>query len=318
MSILFLLILFASPLYTAETIHLQLTPNQSSFKLTDLIQVEGTLTLPEGYTINQKKVEGAIAFSGPLENPPLKLDELTLKATPPAIQLHLVLEPLSTGSIEFTFLPFEADHDASLTPLWIVTEPLTLSIEKKAVTLVQPSLIAAPSQLLLYVDEQTKNSLADRQHQTSVPEALKAHSPPWKTVGLILVLFLLVLLYRWIRSLDFKRPEVELTAREKALEALQSLEKQQLPQQKAYDAFYVALSSIVRRYTEEAFQLRGPKQTTEEFFQEAKDSPFFDEMRLHYLHRFLTYADLVKFAKEEPSERECTQALTSAIELVQS
>jgi hypothetical protein len=66
------------------------------------------------------------------------------------------------------------------------------------------------------------------------------------------------------------------------------------------DAFFVSLSSIVRRYIEHRFALRSPELTTEEFLAELQRSP--DLLRSHQalLAEFLGVADLVKFARHTP------------------
>lgn len=66
------------------------------------------------------------------------------------------------------------------------------------------------------------------------------------------------------------------------------------------DAFFVSLSSIVRRYIENRFALRSPELTTEEFLSELQRSP--DLLRSHQalLAELLGVADLVKFARHTP------------------
>ena len=45
------------------------------------------------------------------------------------------------------------------------------------------------------------------------------------------------------------------------------------PSAEQIDAFYVELSSIVRRYLEDRFELRAPELTTEEFLASVGESP---------------------------------------------
>ena len=72
------------------------------------------------------------------------------------------------------------------------------------------------------------------------------------------------------------------------------------PSADAVDAFYVALSGIVRRYLEDRFRLRSPEQTTEEFVEDLARSPDLTRPHQDLLREFLRDADLVKFAHHVP------------------
>lgn len=68
----------------------------------------------------------------------------------------------------------------------------------------------------------------------------------------------------------------------------------------AVDAFYVALSGIVRRYLENRFGLHSPEQTTDEFLEDLAHSPDLERSHQDLLRDFLRGADLVKFAHQLP------------------
>ncbi len=72
------------------------------------------------------------------------------------------------------------------------------------------------------------------------------------------------------------------------------------PSGDAIDAFYVALSGIVRRYLESRFGLRSPEQTTDEFLDDLARSPDLRRPHQELLGDFLRGADLVKFAHHLP------------------
>ncbi len=78
------------------------------------------------------------------------------------------------------------------------------------------------------------------------------------------------------------------------------------------DAFYVALSGIVRRYLEGRFDLRSPELTTEEFFVVASESPDLSQELRSLLHELLSRADLVKFAGHRPGSSEVDDSLAAA------
>ncbi|MHC5184367.1 MAG: hypothetical protein ACYSPI_08845, partial [Planctomycetota bacterium] len=71
--------------------------------------------------------------------------------------------------------------------------------------------------------------------------------------------------------------------------------------------FYEKLSTCLRHYIENRFQLRAPEQTTEEFLEQLKTS---DALRLEHkqqLQKFLEHSDLVKFARYEPNPEQINE-----------
>lgn len=81
----------------------------------------------------------------------------------------------------------------------------------------------------------------------------------------------------------------------------------------AVDAFYVALSGIVRRYLENRFGLHSPEQTTDEFLEDLSRSPDLRPGHQDLLREFLQGADLVKFAHRLPD----AAGLNSSVALAQ-
>jgi hypothetical protein len=97
-----------------------------------------------------------------------------------------------------------------------------------------------------------------------------------------------------------------------ALAELSRLEAGDLVERGLFSEFYFALSGIVRVYIERRFGLRAPERTTEEFLREARSSRALSETHKDLLAGFLRAADLVKFARHEPSVSESRSALESA------
>lgn len=101
-------------------------------------------------------------------------------------------------------------------------------------------------------------------------------------------------------------------AHEVALAALNRLRSQKLIEQGRFEQYYVQLSSIVRQYLENGFNLRAPEMTTEEFL-----TALASDRRLNMPHRrllseFLSQADLVKFARHLPSLKDSEAAYEAA------
>jgi hypothetical protein len=76
--------------------------------------------------------------------------------------------------------------------------------------------------------------------------------------------------------------------------------------------FYVELSSIVRRYLEDRFELRAPELTTEEFMESVQHAPVLSSSHQTLLREFLRQADLVKFAGVKPMEADIQKSIDAA------
>ncbi len=102
-----------------------------------------------------------------------------------------------------------------------------------------------------------------------------------------------------------------------AFERLKAIAAENLVEQGRIKEFYEKLSTCLRQYIENRFQLRAPEQTTEEFLEQLKIS---DALRLEHkqqLQKFLEHCDLVKFARYEPSHEQINESLTMAEEFVE-
>ena len=104
-------------------------------------------------------------------------------------------------------------------------------------------------------------------------------------------------------------------AHEVALESLSHLRARHLPQAGQFEAYYVALSAIVRTYLEDGLRVRAPEMTTEEFLvavtRDTRPSRL-PPTRQRLLGAFLAQADLVKFARHRPSLDESEAAYEAA------
>lgn len=78
------------------------------------------------------------------------------------------------------------------------------------------------------------------------------------------------------------------------------------------DAFFVALSGIVRRYLENRFGVRSPEYTTEEFLERVSGSPDLGRGHQRMLRDFLQQADLVKFAHVMPTPEIIEESVKNA------
>lgn len=146
------------------------------------------------------------------------------------------------------------------------------------------------------------------------PEEVPFDWRPYILGGVILIALVLLgaalfyFLNRFRRAADTPRRP----AHEIALQALTHLRAQHLPQAGQVEAYYVALSGIVRMYLEDGLQLRAPEMTTEEFLLTVSRDTGLTAPQQRLLGKFLSQADLVKFARYVPSLDDSDAAYTAA------
>ena len=113
-----------------------------------------------------------------------------------------------------------------------------------------------------------------------------------------------------------RRLAAPMPAHEWALDQLDALEREALPESGQTHPFWVRLSDIVRQYVERRFDLRAPERTTPEFLHEARSHAALSEEHRTLLAQFLRTADMVKFAGVRPAAADCSSALDVARILV--
>jgi hypothetical protein len=149
--------------------------------------------------------------------------------------------------------------------------------------------------------------------------APRDYRPLWLAgAALVLVVGAGFGLYRLLnrrRAVGVKAPR---PAHEVALEALARLRASRLLEEGRHKDYYVRLSAIVRHYLEDRFGLRAPEMTTEEFLQVAQQSPRLPRDQRTSLGRFLSEADLVKFARHVPEREDGEHAYAAARQFVES
>ena len=102
------------------------------------------------------------------------------------------------------------------------------------------------------------------------------------------------------------------SAYDEAVARLRTLEDQGPPDETAADGWFVALSSIVRRYLEHRYEIRAPELTTEEFLLVATARPELTAEHRALLTSFLERCDRVKFAGYRPDSDESLATLKAA------
>lgn len=96
--------------------------------------------------------------------------------------------------------------------------------------------------------------------------------------------------------------------------------RQRIEQAKKYlgdpRVFCFEISSALRIYLEERFNLRAPERTTEEFLEDLKHINVLKDSQKLLLEDFLTRCDLVKFARHEPTEQDLLDLQEAALKLI--
>lgn len=108
---------------------------------------------------------------------------------------------------------------------------------------------------------------------------------------------------------------VKAGAYQKAMEALQQLEKQ-AEQPGAAKPFFVSLTGIYRHYLSEAYRWRSLQQTGGELIIQAK--PLLSENHFYQLTNAIRLGDAVKFAKYEPQQTEWKTALSAIRQTIEA
>lgn len=144
---------------------------------------------------------------------------------------------------------------------------------------------------------------------------------PW----LITILIIFLITYYLRKHLSNKK-EITITSKPKiivpsditALRQLNKLEKEKIWQAGNVKEYHSQLSEIIRRYTENRFEFIALEMTTYEIIEELKSIVNLDEEELKNLRILLQRADLAKFAKSKPVDRENIESMSIAKRFVSS
>lgn len=138
--------------------------------------------------------------------------------------------------------------------------------------------------------------------------------PPWVIyAGAALGVAILGLIVWWIRKRAM-RPKPIRSARERALDGLNEIERE-METMTPYQ-FSIAVSDILRGYVTEQYQLPVTRQTSFEFLTMlAQKSPFSDDAK-SLLEDFLNRCDLIKFARYDATIHDSQLLLEEAKQFV--
>jgi hypothetical protein len=136
---------------------------------------------------------------------------------------------------------------------------------------------------------------------------------PWAAgAGALLVLGVIA----WVMLR--KRPTVPVAPDVWALGEFTRLESAALPAKNEFGLYYDELTRIVRAYIARRYAIPADRQTSREFIAATQSHAEFPSAETDRLRALLRLADLVKFAKAEPSRDECDRNLAEARGFVES
>lgn len=131
----------------------------------------------------------------------------------------------------------------------------------------------------------------------------------WGVLGALLVAALAILGWRWWSRRRVTadetggEPLLAVPPHERAIQDLETLHNQKLWQSGKVKQYYTRLTDIVRLYLEGRYGIRALEQTSDEIVRELRTVELADRYRGELRDLFRT-ADLVKFAKHQPSAEE--------------
>ena len=261
------------------TVHVRLDKTTMTIAETVLLEFEAALR--QGYEIQMPKVDQVLEENfGIVDWDPLgeKLDGEDNVVTTHRYRL----EPFLSGDYEVPAFTFEF-HD--------VNEPETtheLTSEPMAVEV---------------------TSLLDEQRAELVIEDIEGpvEMPKRASRGWIAVLAALAIAAVAVVGFVFRKKKTRALIRifrpahDLAYARLRALVTEDLVEAGRIKEFYERISSILRHYIEDRFELHAPERTTEEFLVELQSTNVLAPSDKEVLGEFLMHCDLVKFAKHDPT-----------------
>ena len=145
-----------------------------------------------------------------------------------------------------------------------------------------------------------------------VPFRLQA----WQVAAALALIGAIWWVVRWRRATQGARLQAhaERQAHEDALAELQKLFA--LIDREESRPYALESSAIIRRYIEARFGFRAPRQATEEFLSEVRQSPRLEAPYRGLLGEFLGVCDLLKFAKTMATRDELKELHSAAVRFV--
>ena len=198
-------------------------------------------------------------------------------------------------------LPFSIQPIQGDTPFTILSNPIQIQVQTISVDTSKPF----------------KPIMAVREATLPIKQLLM-----YALIGLVILIgIILGIIYLIKKSRNKnKKPiqtktEITLLPHEKALQQLNEIESKELWQQGQEKLYYTEITDTIRTYLEEQFAMDCFEKTTSELIQQVKKQRILNPFR-QPLRDLFQLADMVKFAKGQPTEQEHEQTLLHAKEFI--
>ncbi len=214
-----------------------------------------------------------------------------------------------TYELPAPFVAYYEQQNASVTDLSDTPDNLS-ELTTETITIVVNELAEATL---------TEQELADIKTLDPI-ELIKPWSRWWwfaPIAATILIVFGVMWL-RKIRKQQLERLAAPLPADIWAYREIATLVAEDLLTKGRIQEFYYRTSGIVRGYIERRFFVHAPEMTTEEFLETAKTDHRFEENHTQELTHFMDACDLVKYARQVPTQNEADQILHTAKRFIET
>ncbi len=306
------------------SIHVELPKTEIS--LLDTLSVTVTATFPADYHLNWSALKSHLLFDTGFSDTAFQLisqtlSQVTTNSQGIATQKSVfVLTPLVAGKQALTFLniQFEAQDPQKHPQVEIISAifevDITLPPSTAAQTPMSAPLLTFKDEFPVDADSSNRRALEQQTSATLNVQVFKEREIPW--IGLLALAAAFALLLTAKKTTTPPPTKTPASNRQQALENLQRAHE--LLQQKSYDAYYTALTQIIRHYIEATYHVAADARTTEEFLHEMAIHPIFSNETQEALQAFLQNADRVKYGHLPTTEKDAEEAFHLAIELVES
>lgn len=171
----------------------------------------------------------------------------------------------------------------------------------------------------------TTKAIKDIKNISDVPygfwDWIKDHKGLLLFIGAALLVAGLIIYYlkKQKKNIKYIAPEPvdTRTPDEKAMERLEQIRKDKYWQRVVAKVYYTELTEIIKAYVEGRFEISTFEQTTGELLRSMSFTSCSADDRSK-LMEILSFADLVKFARQEPNENDALQSLDMAIRFVEN
>jgi hypothetical protein len=244
-----------------------------------------------------------------------------------AEQIHYRLEPMLPGQYALTLLNVTFRPNDSTEPPLPAVEllspiiPLEVNLPKTSpfdIASNEAPLIEQWQHAPIELSSTTRHKL-DQEHASYDEHYFQAMGTPWYAIFMCTLLFcLLTWLYK-LTSHPRKRAMMALAVPAPLQQAKQKLSVlQALPRfdKQLAEEFIMSLTHDLRSYFESHFSIAAGSKTSQELATALKENAAIDQSRAIDAELFLQKMDNIKFAGHQPTIEECSQAYTTAENII--